>query len=193
MIWSLRYWIDAYQTSKKARPQTNFLANAAVSSKIDFLTSDNFGLLGKYNVSITTVLNLAGGIPTHKFMDGYCHAYSVSEDVYKTEIQYDFGIDPVTGAALFGQVKRTIDFKGKKIYNDEVRLQKKGTGFATNLFLNQVNEARKRGFLKISTHAAGGEDYPNDYWDGYKVWAKYGYRMVPDFQHKFTDWRKGEA
>ncbi len=189
MTWLLRYWIDSYRTSKKPLLQTNFIDEASVRHKINFLTTDNFGLLNKHAVSITNVVNLAGGIPIQHFLDGYLHCYSVNEDVYKAEMQYNLGTHPQSGLELYGQVKRTIDFKRMQIINDEVQLQKKGTGFATNLFLNQVNEARQRGFLKIVTHAAGGEDYPNDYWDGYKVWAKYGYQMGAVHQNKYTGWR----
>lgn len=192
MIWSLRYWIDAYQTSKKLPLRTNYLGKSAVRQKTDFLLTDIFNVKGKHGINDASLINLAGGIPTLDFENAHCHGYSVNESVYKIETTYDFGPAAQLGRNLYGRVIRTIDFEKRQIYNDEVQLQKKGTGFATNLFINQLNKARRRGFLTLKMQGAGGSDYPADsIWEGYKVWAKYGYVMSDYYQKKYDDWRSG--
>lgn len=191
MIWSLKYWIDTYKTSRQPLLRTNYINDDITKQKIDFLLTDPFDLKAKHNVSDVTLLNLAGGIPVQNFQDAYFRGYSVNEDIFKTEFMYDFGVGKWTGKNLYGRVMRTIDFARKQIYNDEVQLQSKGSGFGTRLFINQIIETRALGFLLLKMQAAGGSDYPpGNEWDGYKVWTKYGYTMLPYHQQKYDDWRK---
>jgi hypothetical protein len=186
------YWLSYLQTKTKDPLVTNYLADQKITSDIDFFITDPYGVKRKYKVTDEEIINLSGGFPTTKFVDGYFRAFSVNEDVFKVEVMYDFGADQ-TGTPRGGRVLRTIDFLKRQIRNDEVQLQIKNTGFGTKLFINQVNAARRQGFITFSMQAAGGVDYyPITSWDGYKVWGKYGYIMGPYHQRKFDFWRIGK-
>ena len=119
MIWSISYWMAAYQTSKKLPLRTNYYSKSAVRQKIDFLLTDPFNAKSKHRVTETNLLNLAGGIPVSDFVDAYCRGYSVNENVYKIEMTYDFGFDSRLGRNLHGRVMCTIGKFIRQLIHDE--------------------------------------------------------------------------
>jgi SPP1 gp7 family putative phage head morphogenesis protein len=58
----------------------------------------------------------------------------------------------------------------KTVENVEIRVQNKGTGFGSRVFVDQVQELQRKGFKQIETFAAKSKTYV-----GYNVWPKMGY------------------
>lgn len=175
------YWVknnpDFTNPLLSGKVNTNRGRQQEVLDKTSFKVKDTFGALKKHGVTGTELLNLTGGIPSEKFNSFYINIEAVSEDVFSNRI-----------TSSIGDVIRRIDFRDKSIYNSLMELNEKGGGNGTNLFLNQVIQARKLGFKKLEVEAAGGSDWDfSDRWDGYHRWGRLGYKMKPAYQEQFQD------
>lgn len=84
-----------------------------------------------------------------------------------------------------GNARRTV--WGEDIVNDEIEFDKafRGKGLGLKVFAQQVEEASKRGYKKIETHAAGSPDMA-DIQNGYYTWARFGYNGTIDGPHGET-------
>lgn len=186
----ISFAIDYIKTRIKLKVRTNYIDSIEVSNRVNFTINDIYSLKGKYGIDNQNLINLSGGLPIRTFINCQFIGNSIDEDLFKVEILYHLDNDKY-GNKQFGRIKRTIDFQRRTIRNEEIQLQVKGLRIGTNVFINQVNEARKLSFNLFLTNAAGGSDYwPLTNWDGYKVWVKYGYMMNKYYQKKYDLWRK---
>lgn len=186
----INYWINLNHTRRLLIHQSNFVGDYRLAFKVEVEIFDFHGVGLKYSVTDDNILNLAGGFPTVELHDASFIAESENDSVLNTKMFLNFGFDE-HGNFLLGRIERNIDFEQRKINNIAMIFDTKGKGLGTNVILNQIIEATALSFQSIELTAAGGIDYPVDSgWDGYRVWAKYGFMMTHEYQEKYTDWAR---
>lgn len=147
--------------------------------------ADKFGLKKKYNVTDIELIKLTCGCPMEDFTICDFQGFSVDADVFKTDC-----IFKMKGKKI-ASFERTIDFKNMEVINDKVIVKDEDKGISTNAFLNQLAQASKLNFTKMTMQAAGGVDYIAHgitLFQGYHKWAKYGYLMDDDSEREFQNW-----
>jgi hypothetical protein len=143
--------------------ETNYISN--LKCEINYDVQDGHGVLQRFNVKPSDILQLCGGIPSRDVLFVHVEIISGTETTLTVSIHTD----------LY-QVFRTISFGLKRIFNDKMRVYKKDHHLGTSLFLNQVAFARKLGFIKLGTTALEWDGHER--WDGYYRWARLGYQMT---------------
>jgi hypothetical protein len=141
------------------------------------LITDQYKALAKHHLSTVDLVNLCGGIPSAGVSDLKMEVSTTSEETVHVKIFTD----------LY-EVVRSIDFELGIIENSFMLVYKPGQSVGTNLFLNQVREARSRKLVKLRTFARATEEYDDLEWLGYYCWGRLGYKMRYDEQPKFRDW-----
>ena len=129
---------------------------------INFKLKDVSSTLEQYGLTERGIVNLCGGIP--------------SPDVTNIQVV----ITSTYSSALCAQVitdqyevSRNMDFDIWRLDNNYMYVQDKRQGIGTNLFLNQLQTARKYPFEKLNTIATAPDDELA--WDGYYFWANLGF------------------
>jgi hypothetical protein len=123
-------------------------------------------------VPVRDLLSLCGGIPSPAVTHFRAEIHSPFHDAFAVRIESDQY-----------EASRNMDFSIGRLDNLFLYVNDPGQGLGTNLFLNQFQAARERGFRKIHlTATAPSEDEPN--WTGYYFWACLGFqnREIEEFQ-----------
>lgn len=140
--------------------QTNFIDD--FYPLIHYELTNTAVLFQRFKVSAREILNLCGGIPAPYITNiraTISGTYSSALSVKVITDQYE--------------VARNMDFEIGRIDNNYMYVQKKGQGIGINLFLNQLQTARKYRFKKLHTIAMAPDD--ERAWDGYYFWANLGF------------------
>ncbi|GEM_PF-2721054 len=188
---SLNLFNDWKKTRAKPVIQTNFYNDPGVLARTTIDIVDVENLKGKFDLTDEMIINLAGGFPTNTFTVSEFIAKSLPGDIFKTSLNFDFGVDH-KGHNNLGVIERTIDLREKVIHNDLMFIQKQGSGIGTNAFINQMSAALQVDFSSIEVMAAGPDMVPPLYfpnkWDGYKTWIKFGYLLIHDHDTRYKGW-----
>lgn len=108
-------------------------------------------------------LNLCGGVPLPSITNLKVDIYATYSSAFTVKIfsdQYE--------------TVRSMDFSIGRIDNNYLYVTEKGQGIGTNLFLNQFQAARERGFKRI--HLTAMAPYDDELrWNGYYFWACLGF------------------
>jgi hypothetical protein len=148
-------------------------------------TFDNYGFKNNHKLDTRDFVKLCGGIPTNQITICEFYGTATSPHSYKVNLNYK------KKSRIIAQVTRILDFKEMIIENHSMTCPSSVPYIGTSLLLNQIITARKNGFRRINLHAAGGVEYPDgSKFEGYHLWAKYGFIMDPDYQIKFREWIK---
>jgi hypothetical protein len=155
-----------------------------LSEKINFildrLATVIFGLVDEhkvmpaYNLTKDDLINLCGGWPSEQIRSFTCFIKSVSAEALHINIETD----------LY-KVERRINFESGLISNILMDVFEPGKGIGTRLFCNQVKEARRMGFRKMTTMAVNPDGITD--WVGYYCWARLGYQMHPSDHEEFME------
>jgi len=139
--------------------QTNFIG--------DVLPSIHFELIGipedALPVTATELLNLCGGIPSSSITNINVRIHATYASAFTVKILTDQY-----------EAVRSMDFSIGRIDNNYLYVTERRQGIGTNLFLNQLQAARKKGFKRI--HVTAMAPYDEDTaWAGYYFWANLGF------------------
>ena len=142
------------------RVQTNYIDD--VYHKIDFELKGARATLEQYAISKREIVNLCGGIPSPVITN----IRVVITATYASALCAQVITDQY-------EVSRNMDFDIWRLDNNYMYVKNKGQGIGTNLFLNQLQTARKYPFEKLNTIATAPDDELA--WDGYYFWANLGF------------------
>lgn len=134
-------------------------------------------VLYRFNIGINGLINLTGGIPSSEIKDLSLIVEYDTDEAIKLEV-----------VTTLYTVSRIIDFEKKVINNAGMVVTKQGQGIGTNLFLNQVEEARAKGFNKLTVFAKGKDALGE--WNGSYRWGRVGYKMNIEDHNEFLDLMK---
>ena len=179
---NLSFW-EKVKSIFKEPIQPNFYYENAAKYKLHVI--DKFHVKTKYKVSNIDLINLTCGCPVSDFTICYFQAYSIQDDIFKTECQFK------KKGKTIASFERTIDFKNKEIINDKMIIKREGKGLCTNAFINQIITGSLMNFRLITLQAAGGINYSDnnsEFWKGYHHWGRYGFIMDEDYHEKFIKW-----
>ena len=137
-----------------------------------FKIDDGYQVIDRYEVENKMIVDLCGGVPVDRLLYLSVDVQSINDSVLRVSL----------GTDLF-QAERLIDFNSKLIENASIHVFHKRKGIGTRLLCNQVYEARRHNFRKL-TATAMGPDYGQE-WMGYYTWGRLGYLMQPLDQGDF--------
>ncbi|MEN2399295.1 hypothetical protein GKZ90_0005875 [Flavobacterium sp. MC2016-06] len=117
----------------------------------------------KHHTHEIDLLNICGGIPID-----YANNYLL-------DINYDNHSFELALNSPEHNVERTLNIRNKSIRNDFMQVYSTGYGIGTNIFINQIIQARKLGIKVFFVSAAKGATF-----NGYYTWARMGYDFIFD-------------
>lgn len=153
----------------------NFLHHPDVVKNITSEIINAADAMQKHNLTREDLIGLAGGIPTSDITGININIYSVGSDKIKLNIKTDQY-----------RVDRVLHLEKKMIYNALMKVNDKGGGIGTTLFLNQIKIARSLKFNSLTVSAAG--EPGNGIWDGYYRCARLGYTMDEVSKAEYKRW-----
>jgi GNAT superfamily N-acetyltransferase len=157
--------------------QTNFIEE--LHEQIQFELDDTQNVMQQFGLTPIDVLNLCGGIPLP----------IISSINVNISSQYSGALTAHVATDQY-EVIRTIDMDIRRIDNRSmvVDQEARGMGIGTNLFLNQIKEARQRHFVKLQTFTRAPSLYDDEDqdWQGYYFWANFGF--INTEVEEFNQW-----
>lgn len=137
---------------------------------IDFSNSNN--VIDLCTIGNYLLLEFCGGIPI-KDLEYIRMGIEVSSScVYDIEIT-----TPIY------HLSRTINFQTRVIYNNSIIIYTPNEKIGITIFFNQVCNARRYSFKEIRASAMYGNHF-----NGYYVWGRFGYTMLPLDKLKYENW-----
>lgn len=156
---------------------TNFIEDRW--AHIAFTLDDVYGVMAQFALTLADVVNLCGGIPLPTITGirvDISSQYAGALTVQVSTDQYE--------------VIRTIDVDIRRIDNRVmiVTPEARGRRIGTNLFLNQLQTARRLKFIKLRTYTRAPSLYDEEDqdWQGYYFWANFGFENKE--QEEFRKW-----
>ena len=140
--------------------QANFLQEVEPFIQIEL--NNALPVLREYQLTPYDIINLCGGVP--------------GPDI--TSIRVELNATYASALAIKivtdqYEVTRRMDFGIGRINNDFMLVHQRGLGTGTNLFLTQVQTARRFHFRQLHVNAIAPDDELD--WTGYYFWAELGY------------------
>jgi hypothetical protein len=140
--------------------QVNYLQELAASIRIELNNASP--VLGEYQLTPYDIINLCGGVP--------------SPDITSIRVEINATYASALAIKIITdqyEVTRRMDLEIGRINNDFMLVHHRGWGTGTNLFLTQVQTARRFHFRQLHVNAIAPDDELD--WTGYYFWAEFGY------------------